>query len=138
MTRVLASLIIDSSALVAIAEDEESRADVLRAIGAAEGVRIGAPTLFAANLVLSRRRGRDGLGTIERLIRPLGIGEIPFDASHRRVAAEAFLTFGKGRHPAKLNFGDCMTYAIAKVSGQPLLCIGDDFAQTDLEIVPLD
>lgn len=65
------------------------------------------------------------------------IDTLPFDDRHWPVAHDAFVRFGKGRHPAALNLGDCFTYAIARVAGEPLLCLGDDFAQTDLELVPL-
>jgi ribonuclease VapC len=57
---------------------------------------------------------------------------VPFDDSHWALALDAYVRFGKGRHPSGLNFGDCLTYATAKLAGQPLLCIGDDFARTDL------
>ncbi len=62
---------------------------------------------------------------------------IEFGDRHWKVALQAFARFGKGRHPAGLNLGDCLTYAVARLSGQPLLCVGDDFAQTDLALVPL-
>ena len=62
---------------------------------------------------------------------------VPFGADHWRVAAQAFARFGRGRHPAALNYGDCLSYASARVAGAPLLCVGGDFAQTDLELVPL-
>ena len=68
------------------------------------------------------------------LVRDFGIVVIPFEAEHARVAAEAFARFGKGRHRAALNFGDCMSYAVAKLAGQPLLCTGSDFAKTDLKL----
>ncbi len=58
---------------------------------------------------------------------------VPFEAAHARAAREAFDRFGRGRHPAALNFGDCLTYATARVAGMPLLFVGDDFARTDLE-----
>ncbi len=63
------------------------------------------------------------------------IEEIDFGAEHRSAAAAAFLRFGKGRHPASLNFGDCLSYAVAKIAAEPLLCIGGDFARTDLDLV---
>lgn len=84
------------------------------------------------------RLGPQGPDLVRSLLKRLEIAEIPFDSEHRRVATEAFMNFGKGRHPARLNFGDCMTYATAKVAQKPLLCIGGDFAGTDLELVPLD
>jgi ribonuclease VapC len=69
------------------------------------------------------------------LVRDLGIVVISFEEEHARVAAEAFARFGKGRHRAALNFGDCMSYAVAKLARQPLLCTGEDFARTDLKLV---
>jgi ribonuclease VapC len=59
---------------------------------------------------------------------------VDFMADHWTIAADAFLAYGKGRHPAALNFGDCMTYAVAKLADEPLLCLGDDFSATDLEL----
>jgi ribonuclease VapC len=68
------------------------------------------------------------------LVRDLKIVVISFEEEHARVAAEAFARFGKGRHRAALNFGDCMSYAVAKLARQPLLCTGEDFAKTDLPL----
>ncbi len=65
----------------------------------------------------------------------LGIQEIPFGELHWREAVDAYRRFGKGRHPAALNFGDCMTYAVASLTGEPLLFVGNDFGHTDLEAV---
>ena len=67
----------------------------------------------------------------------LEVDVVPFQADRWRVAAQAFARFGRGRHPAALNYGDCLSYASARVAGAPLLCVGGDFAQTDLELVPL-
>ncbi|HEX7838922.1 MAG TPA: type II toxin-antitoxin system VapC family toxin [Kofleriaceae bacterium] len=66
--------------------------------------------------------------------RSLGIEVVPFTDAHDGIAVEAWLRFGKGRHPAALNFGDCLTYAVAKVTTRPLFCTGDDFTKTDLEL----
>ena len=65
------------------------------------------------------------------------VSVLPFGPDHWPVTWAAFLRYGKGRHPAGLNFGDCLTYAVAKLSGLPLLCVGDSFTQTDLTLVPL-
>jgi ribonuclease VapC len=70
---------------------------------------------------------------LERLLDELAIEELPFGEIHWREAVDAFRQFGKGRHPAGLNFGDCLTYATAKLSGEPLLFVGEDLGQTDLE-----
>ena len=67
------------------------------------------------------------------LVEGLGLAVVPFEAVHAREAREAFLRYGRGRHPAGLNFGDCLTYAVARVAGQALLFVGSDFRQTDLE-----
>jgi ribonuclease VapC len=72
---------------------------------------------------------------LARFIQEKAATVIPFEDHHWPIAIDAFLRFGKGRHQAGLNFGDCLTYAVARVADQPLLCLGDDFAQTDLELV---
>jgi ribonuclease VapC len=84
-------------------------------------------------MVLSARTGRDARGEIARSLRRLQILVIPFTEEHFEVAADAFHRYGKGRHPAALNFGDCMSYAVAAVGGFPLLYTGNDFAQTDIQ-----
>jgi ribonuclease VapC len=67
------------------------------------------------------------------MLQELGINEIPFSQVHWREAVEAYQRFGRGRHPARLNFGDCLSYATARLAGQPLLFIGEDFIKTDLD-----
>lgn len=97
-------------------------------------VGIGAPSLLETILVISGRAGRDRSEDVRQFVRDFGIVVIPFEEEHARAAAEAFVQFGKGRHRAALNFGDCMSYAVAKLAGQPLLCTGEDFRKTDLAI----
>lgn len=82
--------------------------------------------------MLSARLGANAHGLVERLLDEFGIQEIPFGELHWREAVDAFRRYGMGRHPARLNFGDCMTYASARLSGEPLLFVGDDFALTDV------
>jgi ribonuclease VapC len=96
---------------------------------------VGAPTLLETGFVLCGRLGEQGPALLNRFVRQRGMLTVPFTADHWPVALEAFLRYGKGRHPARLNFGDCLTYAVAKLAGEPLLCIGNDFAQTDLPLV---
>lgn len=127
-------MILDASALLAIAFREPGFEAVLVAIADAPVVAVGTPTLTETGIVLEARIGADSRGMLERLLDELDIQEIPFGAVHWREAVDAFRRYGKGRHPAALNFGDCMTYAIAKLSEQPLLCVGDDFPATDLRI----
>jgi len=91
-------------------------------------------------MVLAGRRAAASLGGASDLMLVMTRFEVtvvPFGQDHWLMAWAAFLRYGKGRHPAGLNFGDCLTYAVAKLSGLPLLCIGGDFAQTDLALVPL-
>lgn len=125
-------MIVDSSALLAIVFREPGYDDVLAALRAADAAAAGAPTLTETGIVLQARLGAGSHGLLERLLDELGIQEIPFGEVHWREAVDAFRRYGKGRHPAALNFGDCMTYAVASLAGEPLLFTGDDFAQTDL------
>ena len=83
-------------------------------------------------MVLASRAGRDVRSQLAAFFRRRGVAIVPFTEEHFQVATEAFLRFGKGRHPAKLNFGDCMAYAVAAVAGMPLPYTGKDFAQTDI------
>jgi ribonuclease VapC len=127
-------VILDTSALVAMLLREEGWETLRSAVADEEIVGIGAPSLLETVLVISGRAGRDRSEDVERFIRDLGIVVIPFEEDHARAAANAFARFGKGRHPAALNFGDCMSYAVAKLAAQPLLCTGRDFAKTDLKL----
>lgn len=126
-------MILDSSALVAIALDEPERAAFVAKIAAAEAVGVSAPTLFEAGLVLSSRMGLDARELLAELVDASDVVIMEFGPRHWQEALSAWTRFGKGRHPAGLNFGDCLAYATARVAGQPLLCKGNDFAQTDLE-----
>lgn len=124
-------MILDSSVLVALALREPGVEQLLERIGAADRVAIGAATLLEAGIVISARLERDARGLLARLLAEGGITVLPVSDAHFGVAMEAWLRFGKGRHPAALNFGDCLSYAMAVVSGRPLLAIGDDFPLTD-------
>jgi ribonuclease VapC len=125
-------LILDSSAIICVIEEEDGFDDLLAALAAAPRVAVGAPTLFETAVVLIAREGAAGRATLSRFLDQNEIASIPFGERHWTVAAEAFIRYGKGRHPARLNYGDCMTYASAKVADAPLLFVGEDFAETDL------
>jgi len=127
-------VILDSSALVAVLLREPGWQSLLGRIAADETAAVGAPTLAETGLVLTARLGRDAQRLLSAFVREAGITVIPFVEEHARVAVEAYARYGKGRHPAALNFGDCLTYAVARLAGQPLLCVGDDFPRTDLPI----
>ena len=127
-------MIVDTSALVSVLIREEGWERLRSAMVDDEVVGIGAPSLLETIMVISGRAGRDRSEDVRRFVRDFGIVVIPFEEEHARAAAEAFARFGKGRHRAALNFGDCMSYAVAKLAGQPLLCTGADFAKTDLKL----
>ena len=93
---------------------------------------IGAPTMVEAAIVLRRLLPEDGQDALDAFITGYNMTLIPFTARHIGAARTAIERFGKGRHPASLNFGDCMSYAVARVENEPLLFKGNDFAHTDI------
>jgi len=125
-------VILDSSAIVAVICREPGYRELLTTISASNVVAVTAPTAFEASMVLTVKLGRDGLAVVNELLRESGAIVSPFTQDHASVAFGAYLRFGKGRHRAALNFGDCLSYAAAKLSGQPLLFVGDDFTKTDV------
>ena len=127
-------MIIDSSALVAIALDEPDRQALVDKINAADSVGVAAPTLVEAGIVLSARLGRAATELLSELILSADIVVIEFGPAHWREAMSAWLRFGKSRHPASLNFGDCLSYATARIAGEPLLAKGNDFPRTDIAL----
>lgn len=127
-------MIVDASALLTVIFREPGYEDVLAKLQSADFVGAGSPTLAETGIVLHARLGEGSRGLMERFLDELAIEELPFGEIHWREAVDAFRRFGKGHHPAALNFGDCLTYAAAKLSGEPLLFVGEDFRQTDLEI----
>ena len=126
---------MDTSALMAIVFQEAGYESVLARIRDASLVGSGTPTLAEAGIVLEARLGDRAPGLLERLLDELAVEEITFGTIHWREAVDAYRRFGKGRHPAALNFGDRITYAVARLTQEPLLCMGDDFSKTDLELV---
>jgi len=127
-------VILDASALIAIALDEPEREMLVAKINAAETIGVGAPTLAEAGIVLSARAGHDASGVLVELLAVADAVTIEFGQGHWRVAVSAWARFGKGRHPAGLNFGDCLAYATAHVARQPLLAKGNDFTRTDIAL----
>ena len=126
-------MILDSSAVVAIVLAEPQKPELLQKIYAAGPAGIGAPTLVETFIVLSSRLRGDPASLLEKLLLELDVEVIPFSDEHYRSAATAFLRYGKGRHPASLNFGDCLSYAAVSVAGEPLLFVEADFTLTDLK-----
>ena len=127
-------MILDSSAIVAIMLQEPAYESLLAKVGEAGTLGVGSPTLVETAIVLSARLATDAQGLVARFIQEADASIIPFGEAHHPTAHQAWIRFGKGRHPAALNFGDCLTYATARLAGEPLLCTGSDFAQTDLEL----
>jgi len=125
-------MILDSSAVVAVLCREAGYLVLLDQIAAAETLGIGAPTVFETAMVLTIKLRRDGLAVVNEFLRESGARVISFSDQHASIAFGAYFRYGKGRHKAALNFGDCLSYSIAKVSGQALLFIGDDFSRTDV------
>lgn len=126
-------MIVDSSAFIAILFDEPDALAFATAIGNADVVVMGAPTLVETTLV-AEGRTRDGMrDRLDTLLAKAEAEIVPFTAEHAILAREAWRRFGKGRHPAGLNLGDCFAYALAKARNEPLLFKGDDFAQTDVK-----
>jgi ribonuclease VapC len=126
-------VILDSSVVVAIATREPGYEGLVGKLEASESIGIGTPTLAEAGIVLATRLGIEPQALLDRFLRDFEVTPIAFGDLHWREALEAFRRFGKGRHPASLNFGDCLSYACAKLAGRPLLFVGDDFARTDVE-----
>ena len=123
-------MIVDTSALVAVLRREPEADRFIELLLAASEARISAGTLLELRIVAERDGGTEELA---ELLETLGVEVMPVDARQVDLAFEGFRRFGKGRHPAGLNFGDLFAFALAQVLGEPLLFKGDDFAQTDIE-----
>ena len=130
----MTGVVVDTSALVAIMLGEADREWILDRLHTAERRVIAAPTVVELGIVLEARAPA-AAGIAKRVVRDARIDVESFDADLAERAVDAWRRFGKGRHPAALNLGDCFTYALAERSGLPILCTGTDFARTDLPIV---
>jgi len=126
-------VIVDSSAVIAILSRETAAPFLLEALRASDRPRMSAATWVEVSMVCISRGLSSISGEVHMIPAELGIEVVDFTPRHAHLAAEAFERFGRGRHPAKLNYGDCMTYATAKLAGEPLLYVGNDFALTDIE-----
>jgi ribonuclease VapC len=111
-------VIVDTSAVIAVLLGEARERELADKLSGEDAVAIGAPTLLEAGIVMVGGMGEAGRGSVAGFLENFGVEVIPF---------------GKGRHPARLNYGDCMAYATAAVAEEPLLFVGDDFARTDIE-----
>ena len=129
-------MVIDTSAILAILEDEPERHRFNVLIASAPTRQVSAATCVEAGIVVTARHGRVGLHDLMVFIARASIVIAPVDPAQANIALDAYTSYGQGIHPAGLNYGDCFSYALSRVSGEPLLYKGDDFAQTD--IVPAD
>jgi ribonuclease VapC len=125
-------MVIDTSAFVAILQFEPNRHTLLERI-LLEGGSMAAPNALETHIVLKKLYGERTEDVIREKFGELGIVVVPFTPEHAEEACRAFDRFGKGRHPTALNFGDCVAYALARVSGQSLLFTGEDFSKTDVK-----
>ena len=126
-------MIVDSSAVVAILNREPDAERYVRAIAAADKRRMSVAGLLEATIVVEGRGGAAAGHELDRLIERFGVELEPVTAEQMQAARRAWRRFGRGNHPAALNFGDCFAYALAETAGEPLLFKGGDFSKTDVE-----
>lgn len=129
-------MVVDTSVLIACAFQEPPAARLLAALGDASRVLLSTAGYVECAMVLVGRQGPSGGDALDRLIDRFGIELVPVSVHHARLARAAFTEYGKGRHPAALNFGDCFSYALAEERGEPLLFVGNDFARTAIKAAP--
>ncbi len=125
-------IVCDSSPLVAILFAESDADLYLSVLGKSGHIVMGAPSKLEASMVVGGRYGQDGIVELNLLLNTYSIEIVSWTDDLATTAIDAFMRFGKGRHPAHLNFGDCMSYAVAKDMDAPLLYKGGDFAKTDI------
>ena len=128
----LVDLVIDTSAILALLLDEPTASGVQRELGNSIGPVISAASMVELGIVTTARFGSAGADAAQAVLDAAGVVAVPVDSLISLAASDAWRRFGKGNHRAGLNFGDCFTYATAKHYDVPLLCVGDDFKQTDL------
>ena len=125
---------IDTPAVLAILQGESERRDFIEAIESADVGRMSVASFVETSIVIESRYGSEGRSDLDRFVSRAGIELAAVDQEQGELARSAFARFGKGRHRAGLNFGDCFSYAAAIGFGEPLLCKGDDFIHTDVAI----
>src|SRR5271169_6269508 len=125
-------MVVDTSALLAVLFAEPEADRIARSIAADPRRLASAFTVLEAAMVVEARKGEAGGRELDLLLHRIDLESVPLTASHVEVAMDAWRRFGRGKHPANLNIGDCCAYALARVSGEPMLFKGDDFARTDV------
>ena len=129
-------MIIDTSALVALLDQEPEAARIAHALASSPERTLSAANLVEIGIVMQARRGDDGARDLDLLLAKLKVEIEAVTAGQADIARKAFRRYGRGRHAANLNFGDCFAYALAKDKSAPLLFKGDDFGRTDVMVAP--
>ncbi|MCB2055797.1 MAG: type II toxin-antitoxin system VapC family toxin [Geminicoccaceae bacterium] len=127
-------IVVDTSVIIAIAFAEVEARRLALVLQRSVARRISAANHLEATMVVEGRKGPMAQGEVDRFLHDAGIEVMPFDRDQLRLAQDCFRRFGRGRHPAGLNFGDCFAYALARAQNAPLLFKGDDFHATDIEV----
>lgn len=133
----MSGVVIDTSAAVAVLLSEPPAEAILAVVDVADPRLMSAATLVEVGVVMEARLGPAGEAIADRFVRDGGIDVVSFDRTQADRALEGWRRFGKGRHPAALNLGDCFTYGLSVATGEPVLCVGDDFTRTDVTVVEL-
>ena len=128
-------MVVDTSAIVAILQGEPERRRFIEALEGADTRRLSVASVVEISMIIESRYGPDGLRDLDAFLARAQFELVSVDRDQAYCAREAFSRFGKGRHRASLNYGDCFSYALARILGEPLLCKGDDFMHTDLNLV---
>jgi ribonuclease VapC len=127
-------MVIDSSAIIAVLLNEANAAQIAQAIESGSQRLLSAASLLEASIVVESRKGEAGGRELDLLLYRAAVKIVAIDQDQAEAARIAWRCFGKGRHPAGLNYGDCFAYALARTRGLPLLFQGDDFSRTDIHI----
>ena len=127
-------MVLDTSAIVAVLQAEPEAERLIAALEAAVLRRVSAATLVETGIVMQARYGDAGAHEVDTFVDKLGVDVLALTAEHAALARDAYRRFGKGRHRAALNYGDCFAYALAMALQEPLLFVGDDFSHTDVPV----
>lgn len=130
-------IVVDTSAVMALLTGEPSGGQVAHAMDVADNASMSAATLVELGIVLEARLGPVGAAVVERFLRAGHVRVVDVDRDTADAAVSGWRRYGKGRHPAGLNYGDCFVYALASMESASILCVGDDFALTDVPVVDL-
>ncbi len=130
-------LVVDTSAILALSFDGPTALAVRAALESAGGPVISAATVVELHIVAAARFGHAGVNAARTILDAANVVTMPVDGIQVEVATAAWDRYGRGNHPAQLNYGDCFSYALARHVEAPLLCVGNDFIQTDLDVVDL-